>query len=376
MCKFEKMRLVCFVFLFLVVSENSFSQKLWPVSTSDGHVLIDIAGKTVKHLPSSFSFVDQFREGLALFEDTAFNVGFVDCNGDVAFYSPCRTFFREGLASCFIDGHLCFIDTKGAVVLRPKHGRYLVGGDYPKNRFAFSEGVVALPIIMESGEDDIEEKYIFMDKVGRIVFGREFKYADDFSEGLAFVVDGKGRHGYIDKKGFMRIHLPTDVHGECFSNGYALIRNQKDGCFFINKKGEQLATPELYDAQWFSEGLAAVKLKEFGGKYWGFVDTAGRMVVDPIYDYVEPYSSGLAPVYHTRLDSNSEKYIATFVLDRSGVERFGPFRNLHLRQYLYGLALGHQDLVNGCVEYLYINTAGVVVRRDTTCHNTPAISDN
>jgi len=42
----------------------------------------------------------------------------------------------------------------------------------------------------------------------------------------------------------------------------------------------------------FSEGLAAVKV----GDKWGFVDTTGRMAIEPQFDFAAPFFDGLALV--------------------------------------------------------------------------------
>ncbi len=60
------------------------------------------------------------------------------------------------------------------------------------------------------------------------------------------------------------------------------------------------------DNEYFSEGLAAVATGDYDDtdddsdnwscKNWGFINTKGEMVIAPIYDKAEPFSSGMAAV--------------------------------------------------------------------------------
>jgi len=54
---------------------------------------------------------------------------------------------------------------------------------------------------------------------------------------------------------------------------------------YIDKSLNLVIQPKYEEAEKFSEGLAAVKI---GGK-WGFIDTTGKMVIQPKYIY--PYFS-------------------------------------------------------------------------------------
>ena len=52
---------------------------------------------------------------------------------------------------------------------------------------------------------------------------------------------------------------------------------EQDKLGFIDKAGKQIIPPNYNDAQPFSEGLAAVRLK---GEY-GYIDRSGKMVIPP-----------------------------------------------------------------------------------------------
>lgn len=91
---------------------------------------------------------------------------------------------------------------------------------------------------------------------------------------------------------------------------------------FINKNGEVVIKPQYRDVKHYSDGLAAVKFTLVDGKIvdefttrkalderklnvaitykWGFIDTTGKIVIQPQYDDVLPFSEGLAAVMNLK----------------------------------------------------------------------------
>jgi hypothetical protein len=61
---------------------------------------------------------------------------------------------------------------------------------------------------------------------------------------------------------------------------------------FIDTDGRVVIEPQFERAQGFSEGRAAVRID---GK-WGYTDVAGKLVVPARYTQAEPFSEGLAAV--------------------------------------------------------------------------------
>ena len=103
---------------------------------------------------------------------------------------------------------------------------------------------------------------------------------------------------YVDRNG--REVFPSiaqtvfTVNPECpkkvrvFSNGLAAFYHiEKRRYGFINKAGKIVCQPIFLEVQDFSEGLAAVKVEDNGGR-WGFINTSGTMVIPAKFSN-EPY---------------------------------------------------------------------------------------
>ena len=66
----------------------------------------------------------------------------------------------------------------------------------------------------------------------------------------------------------------------------------KDGVTLVNKEGKQLVKSGKYDSiEFFVEGMTCVSKD---GKY-GFIDTKGKEVVKPKYDFIGVLSEGISP---------------------------------------------------------------------------------
>jgi hypothetical protein len=100
----------------------------------------------------------------------------------------------------------------------------------------------------------------------------------DFREGLAIIIQGYDKFGFIDKDSNLIVALNYDmVHH--FHEGLAVVK-VKDKYGFVNTKGSEVIVPQYDYAFGFSEGLAKVILK---GKV-GFIDKEGNVIIPLIYD--------------------------------------------------------------------------------------------
>jgi hypothetical protein len=164
----------------------------------------------------------------------------------------------------------------------------------------------------------------YVDREGRLVVPLKFDSAARFSEGLAYAAIGS-TWGYIDTNGDWAVgpftrqanpsgtgatyasYLSPIVFGAGrFSSGLAPVSSVPRAADaewdYIDKTGNRAFEGTFQEATEFSEGLAAVKV----GDKWGFIDTQGRMVIEPqFYDdrsiwateyWYTGFSEGLAPV--------------------------------------------------------------------------------
>ena len=142
-------------------------------------------------VPVSYSYVDDFSEGLARFRDKRWKYGYIDKGGNVSI--PARFYrsgdFRNGRAVFWIkdektgfSGKCGFVDKFGAVIVPAKY----------KDVGHYSEGLAP------AQDDKSKLGYIGLD--GRVVILPKYERTLGFSCGLAAVKVGE-KWGYIDKKG-------------------------------------------------------------------------------------------------------------------------------------------------------------------------------
>ena len=100
-----------------------------------------------------------------------------------------------------------------------------------------------------------------------------------FSESLAQVTV-TGKTGFVDTKGRLVVQ-PRFVAAGDFHEGRALVlleipHDPEMGCAYIDKNGAYVVPPGLYwEGHDFSEGLAAVTVRENGETRRGYIDRSG-----------------------------------------------------------------------------------------------------
>ena len=237
--------------------------------------------------------------------------------------------FQEGMAAIQVDEKWGFIDTLGNVVIPPQFISSFIVNKAP----SFCEGLAA--VIEQSSQ-----QMIYINKKGEIAFDQKYIRAYNFHEGIAFVEPTvfSDFKVLINKKG----ENITERFRCSFISGYSNNRARIDNRSFIDRKGEKAVKQQYTAVQSFSNGLAAVQLnygkwgfidtlenvkvpfqftnepKSFSdyrafvqgsNNKWGVIDTTGNLIVEPVYDQVFPFSSGIAVV--SKMD---EKWKYTFYL--------------------------------------------------------------
>ena len=271
-----------------------------------------------------------FSEGRASVENADEKVGVIDKMGNVVIpfeygFSVFR--YSDGVICCVKrqDDVWCYFDREGKLLFSSKDG----------GPSQFHDGF-ACKYSSETG------KYYFIDKKGEKAFGgKMWEWAQDFSDGMASVFDGRG-WGFINTEGELVIPCEYESAAEQnpggFSEGLAavVIVPERELFGYIDKTGKQVF-PNLYFADTeFSEGLAwvwdresqrygyidktgklVIKLEQnwngdsfseglalvrMGGKKLGFIDKTGKLVIDlgEEYDEAFPFQEGRARVRKDR----------------------------------------------------------------------------
>lgn len=254
-----------------------FSEGLGRVQTMEGFWgFINILGEF--NIPPRYNYASQFSEGMAYVQGNG-KKGFIDREGktlfEIDFYAlP----FSEGRAIIQDKSTqlLGFINSKGGVNVVPQY----------KWASNFSEGLAAVSLDRWSVS--------FIDPDGQVVIRNSQNRCHGhwvptgFREGLAAVHRNDEGIVFIDKQGTAVIDGDFNWAGD-FSDGLAWAQvDHKDG--FINKTGHFVIEPRFDQAWDFSEEVARVLVN---GKF-GFVDKTGKFVIEPQFDSAGDFSHGLA----------------------------------------------------------------------------------
>ena len=202
------------------------------------------------------------------------------------------------------DGHFVVTDgsTKKAMIF-DNTGKQTGELEIRRGLPIFSEGV-ALTYLPDNkcviiGYDGNVLK-VLGDDFGSMIKPGFYKRAPDkFVDGLAVIQDNQQKFHFIDTKG--NILSPTlGIHQDCIGsedifspisprplvNGRRAYKDLANGLYgYINEKCEVVIPARFLNALDFSDGLAAVMIKDDNVEKWGFIDTAGNVVINPIYSY-------------------------------------------------------------------------------------------
>lgn len=222
-----------------------------------------------------------------------------------------------------VDSLWGFIDDRGEVRIKPVF-------DWVE---LFSENIA----MVGKGE-----KVGFVNKAGERITDFEFDNAYSFKNGYAIVQKGD-LFGVINRAGEEVIPFQYQDIGE-FHDGLFYAENEQGNYGFITNTGEISVPFVLENATDFSSGLAVV---EKSGKQ-GVVDKKGRLVINFIYDWIEPFANLNRP---SRMRAGSHFGL----IDHHGIviadtvyKQIGDFSN--------GLALAANE-----ANYGYLNCSGDTV---------------
>lgn len=156
----------------------------------------------------------------------------------------------------------------------------------PESAGVYSEGLIPAKV---------DGKYAYYDSFAKKQFG-DYDYAGAFSDGKAAVCIG-GKWKLIDSSGkdVSKEFADIVVDGNgCYKKNSIIIAAETEGKYSIydenlKKKSDFVAEQMDICTQ---DSLIAF---QNGGK-WGFVNTAGKVIIEPGYDEAKSFSNGLAAV--------------------------------------------------------------------------------
>lgn len=148
------------------------------------------------------------------------------------------------------------------------------------------------PVSDGMGRVMANSKTSYINTSGKLM-NRSFDFGEDFSEGYACVYDS-GRYRFIDKNGvFVFGDAARYYSAKPFSSGLAAFMADNGKWGYIDTKGKTVIQPQFEWAFNFGEGLAPVSR---GGKF-GFIDKSGKFAVQPVYDCVSEFEKGMAGMW-------------------------------------------------------------------------------
>lgn len=281
------------------VVENKYSLIQRPSNTPKVYGFINTNGEYVAY--PLLRGAKDFCEGLAAVLVREKSWGFIDKNsfgsdpskleliiGPV--YEEVKN-FSEGLAAVQQGGYWGFINKRAKMVIQPK---------FIKVR-SFSEGLAAVCL---GGK-----KWGFIDPTGKLVFKCHWNYliGNDFSDGLVIMnehyrsPDGKWWNDFtvFNKNGKILYEFEKQFKNMYdFKEGVARAivkpRNYVNDWLLINKRGVRIRQEYFIDGP--SDGRLRFRRKVNNVLKWGYLNTEGKVVIQPRYDMAEDFSQGLAPV--------------------------------------------------------------------------------
>lgn len=232
-------------------------------------------------IEEKYDYIGVFHEGLALARFGDYRAGYIDKTGKVAVPAQYYTRFgREKLLHYprFSEGLAAFIDKNGMFGYIDKNAQVRIPFEYDMT-YAFRQGIAAVKKngkwgfinkdntfaippqydYVGSGMFIKDELYVFkngkwgaIDRTGNVILPFKYDYEDVFK--AVNDENGEGRN-------HREIFSAYDGSANTFYNGVTLVK--KNGKYGYADESGKTVLPLKYDfAQNFSEGLAAVRIKD------------------------------------------------------------------------------------------------------------------
>lgn len=184
-----------------------------------------------------------------------------------------------GVIPCCLEGNYYYIDLKG--------NKKLIGDNTYQFLGSFGCGLAPAQRDGKYGyiDTDFNEKKF------------EYEYAGAFANDIA-AVKKDGKWALINTKletitGFDYDEIIVDSNGFC-SVYDVIIARQGDKYLFLDHKGGTIGKETFDGASIAASNDSYIAIKK--GDLWGFANTKGEIVIEPIYEGAKSFSMGMAPV--------------------------------------------------------------------------------
>lgn len=234
---------------------------------------IDKKGTSI--IEPKFSYVEDFHEGLAVYEQGK-KYGYINKEGNTVIEARFdkASSFSESLAAVKVGNLYGYINEKGETVINPQFDQ----------ASGFSEGLAMVAVGDNCG---------FINKKGIYEINPQFEIAGNFSSGLAQCIYESSTSstewmGYIDRTGKIAIN-PTFLVGTAFTGNYAFAYDgstKKAG--LIDKKGTYVVKPQ-FDEVYF-----------FGDSHKDFITSNCYRADDLLNNFRKKYNNDISSGYSIR----------------------------------------------------------------------------
>ncbi|ELS31409.1 MULTISPECIES: WG repeat-containing protein [Pseudanabaena] len=263
---------------------NKFSDGLARVKLQGKYCFINKKGDIV--LRPNFDFCDDFREGLALViiesygKNVLYNIR--DINYIMTSSKLAEKLEKIGIDTCFYQlraGKYGFINKNGEVVISPQfdiarsfdNGTAIFG--MIKSYYNLSKNKEGMIDLFRNTE------YGLVNKNGKIIVKPSFNDIGFFNNGQAQFCKAPHTYGFIDCNGKILIQIDNCRELDGFSEGLAAFHSlDNDRWGYIDVTGKVIIEPMFNEAEYFKNGYAKVKVRNWFVSKWRTIDKTGKFV--------------------------------------------------------------------------------------------------
>ncbi|MGB3181249.1 MAG: WG repeat-containing protein, partial [Cyclobacteriaceae bacterium] len=176
---------------------------------------------------------------------------------------------HDSLIAANLNGARGYMNKNFEWVIEPKKGRYFPG--------QFFEDMIP---VKENGKTG------YMNPDGEIILPIQYEAGNNFGEGLAPVKFNRSDTVwyYVDRNGNKIKEIDGYMIGG-FKNGVAHVSVEGDTEAYINREFNIIFEGE-YGLNEFHEKYATITTRD-GNYYFGMVDTNGKLIFEPTYEYLQ-----------------------------------------------------------------------------------------